>query len=66
MEKKLINKDLKHKKKINKADMNIEKHVSLLHVGAYSGYMLGTGISRSSGSTMSNFRRNRQTDFQSR
>ena len=43
---------------ISKAAMNIFEHVSLLHVGASSGYMPG-----SSGSTMSNFLRNRQTDF---
>jgi hypothetical protein len=39
--------------------------VSLLHVGASSGYMPRSGIAGSSGSTMSNFLRNRQTDFQS-
>jgi hypothetical protein len=50
---------------INKADMNIMEHVSLLHVGASSGYIPRSGIVGSSGSTMSNFLRNCQTDFQS-
>jgi hypothetical protein len=50
---------------INKAAMNIVEHVPLLQVGASSGYMPRTGIAGSSGSTMSNFLRNRQTDFQS-
>ena len=50
---------------MNKTDMNIVEHVSLLHVGASSGYMPRSGIAGSSGSTMSNFLRNRQTDFQS-
>jgi hypothetical protein len=45
--------------------MNIVEHVSLLHVGASSGYMLRSGIAGSSGRTMSNFLRNPQTDFQS-
>jgi hypothetical protein len=39
------------------------EHVSFLLVGTSSGYMPRRGIS--SGSTMSNFLRNRQTDFQS-
>jgi hypothetical protein len=39
--------------------------VSFLPVGASSGYMPRRGIAGSSGSTMSNFLRNRQTDFQS-
>jgi hypothetical protein len=44
---------------INKAAMNIEEHVSLLHVGASSGYMPRSGIAGSSGSsTMSNFLKN--------
>ena len=38
------------------------EHVSLL-VGTSSGYMLRRGIAGSSGITMSNFLRNRQTDF---
>jgi hypothetical protein len=45
--------------------MNIVEHVSFLSVGASSGYMPRRGIAGSSGSTMSNFLRNRQTDFQS-
>ena len=48
---------------INKAAMNIVEHVSFLHVGAHSGYVPRSGIA--SGNTMSNFLRNRQTDFQS-
>ena len=47
---------------INKAAMNIVEHVL---VGTSSGYMPRRGIAGSSGSTMSNFLRNRQTDFQS-
>jgi hypothetical protein len=39
--------------------------VSFLPVGTSSGYMPRRGIAGSSGSTMSNFLRNRQTDFQS-
>ena len=50
---------------INKAAMNIVEHVSLLHVGAPSGYMPRSGIAGSTGITMSNFLRNHQTDFQS-
>ena len=50
---------------INKAAMNIMEHVSFLPVGTSSGYMPRRGIVGSSGSTMSNFLRNRQTDFQS-
>ena len=45
--------------------MNIVVHVSLLYVGAYLGYMPKSEITGSSGSIMSNFLRNRQTDFQS-
>ena len=45
--------------------MNIVEHVSLLQVGTSSGYMPKRGIAGSSGSTMSNFLRNHQTDFQS-
>jgi hypothetical protein len=41
------------------------KHVSLLQVGTSSGYMPRKGIAGSSGSTMSNFLKNSQTDFQS-
>jgi hypothetical protein len=45
--------------------MNIVEHVSFLAVGTSSGYMPRRGIAGFSGSTMSNFLRNRQTDFQS-
>ena len=45
--------------------MNIGEHVSFLPVGTSSGYMSRSGISGSSGSTLSNFLRNHQTDFQS-
>jgi hypothetical protein len=37
--------------------------VSFLPVGTSSGYMPRRGIAGSSGSTMSNFLRNRQTDI---
>jgi hypothetical protein len=50
---------------INMAAMNIVEHVSLLNIEAYSGYMPRSGIARSSGSTMSNFVRNFQSDIQS-
>jgi hypothetical protein len=50
---------------INKAAMNIVEHVFLLPVGTSSGYMPRSVLAGSSGSTMSNFLRNRQTDFQS-
>jgi hypothetical protein len=50
---------------INKAAMNIVEHVSFLPVGTSSGYMHRRGIAGSSGSTLSNFLRNHQTDFQS-
>jgi hypothetical protein len=50
---------------INEAAMNIVKHVSLLPVETSSGYMPRRGIAGSTGSTMSSFLRNRQTDFQS-
>jgi hypothetical protein len=49
---------------IKKTAMNIVKLVSLLSVGTF-GYMPRRGIVGSSGSTMSNFLRNCQTDFQS-
>jgi hypothetical protein len=44
--------------------MNIVEYISLLHVGASSGYMPRSGIAGSSGHTMSNFLRTCQTDFQ--
>jgi hypothetical protein len=50
---------------INKADINIVEHVSLLQVGISSGYMPKNGMAESSNSTMPNFLRNHQTDFQS-
>ena len=50
---------------INKADMNTVEQVFLLYVGASFGYMPRSGIAGCSGSTMCNFLRNRQTDFQS-
>jgi hypothetical protein len=50
---------------INKAAMNIAGHVSLLPVGTSSWYMPRRGIAGSSHSTMSNFLRNSQNDFQS-
>ena len=50
---------------INKAAMNIVEHLYFLLVGKSSGYMPRRGIAGSSHSTMSNFRRNHQTDFQS-
>ena len=49
---------------INIAAMNIVKHVSLLHVETSSGSRSRSGIGGSSGSSMSNFLRNHQTDFQ--
>jgi hypothetical protein len=50
---------------INKVAMNIVEHVSLLQVGTSSGYMLRSVTAGSSGSTMSNFLRKCQNDFQS-
>jgi hypothetical protein len=50
---------------INKAAINMVEQVSLLQVGTFSGYMPRRGIPGSSGSTMCNFLRNYQTDFQS-
>jgi len=44
--------------------MNIVEHVSLFYVGASFGYMPKRGIAGSSGSSMSNFLRILQTDFQ--
>jgi hypothetical protein len=48
---------------LNKAAMNIVEPVSLLHVGASSGYMARRGITGSSGNIMSNFLRNCLSDF---
>jgi hypothetical protein len=45
--------------------MNIVEHMSLLQVGTSYGYMPRRGTAGSSSSTMSNFLRNHQTDFQS-
>jgi hypothetical protein len=50
---------------INRAAMNIVEYVSLLPVGTSSVNMPLRGIAGSTGSTMSNFLRNHQTDFQS-
>jgi hypothetical protein len=50
---------------INKAAMNIVEHGSLLQDGISSGYMPRRSIAGSSGITMSNILRNRQTDLQS-
>jgi hypothetical protein len=49
---------------VNKAAMNIVEDVSLLQVGASSGYMPRSGIPGSSSRTMFNFLRNCQNDFQ--
>ena len=49
---------------INKVAMNIVEYVSL-QVGVSSGYMFRSSIAGSSGSTVSNFLRNIQIDFQS-
>jgi hypothetical protein len=49
---------------INKSAINIVEHVSFLPLPS-SRYMPRRGIAGSSGSTMSNFLRNGQTDFQS-
>jgi hypothetical protein len=50
---------------INRAAMNIVEHVSVLPVGTSSEYMSRRGNHGSKGRTMSTFRRNCQTDFQS-
>jgi hypothetical protein len=50
---------------INKAPLNIVEHVLMLYIKASFGYMPRSGIAVSSGSEMSNFLRNCQTDFQS-
>jgi hypothetical protein len=49
---------------IDKAAINIVKNVSLIYVGKSSGYMLRSSIPGSSVSTMSNFLRSCQTEFQ--
>ena len=48
---------------VNRAEMNIVVHVSLLCIKVPLGYMPRSGIAGSSGSTMSNFLRYLQTDF---
>ena len=50
---------------INRAAMNIVVHIFLLCIEVSLGYMPRSGTAGSSGSTMSNFLRYRQTDFQS-
>ena len=45
--------------------MNIVEYVSLLQVGAPSGYMSRSGIAGSTGRAMTNFLRSCQTNFQS-
>ena len=50
---------------INKAAMNIVELVSLLHVGASSGYMSRSSIAGSSGSAVCNFMKNDKRYFQS-
>jgi hypothetical protein len=49
---------------INKAAMNIMAHESLLNVGASSEYMNRSGIAGPLSSTMTNFQRTNQIDFQ--
>jgi hypothetical protein len=43
--------------------MNMVEHVSLLHVGTSSGYILRGGIAGSSGSTMFNFLAIKNNEF---
>jgi len=49
----------------NKAAMNTMVQVPLWHGGASFGYIPKSGIAESSDRSISNFRRNRLTDFQS-
>jgi hypothetical protein len=49
----------------NKAAMNIVDQVSLWHGGASFGYIPKSGVTGSSGRSISNFLRNLQIDFQS-
>jgi hypothetical protein len=48
---------------LNNVAINIVENVFLLYVGASFGYMSRSGIAGSSGSTISTFLRNQQTDF---
>ena len=48
---------------VNMSAMNRVEHETLLYVGTSFGYIPRSGISGSSGITMSNFVRNHQTDF---
>jgi hypothetical protein len=50
---------------INRAAMNIVKHMSMLPVGTSSGYMFRRGIAGYASSTMFSFLRNLQAYFQS-
>ena len=50
---------------MNMAAVNVVEHVSLLHVGVSSAYMLRRVIAGSSGSNMFNFSEECQSDFQS-
>lgn len=50
---------------ISMAAMNIVENVSLLHVGTYFANMPRSGIAESSGSTILNYLKKSQTDFQS-
>jgi hypothetical protein len=49
---------------MSKAEINIVEHVSSLHVGASSEIVLRSGICGSSGSIISSFLRNPQTNLQ--
>jgi hypothetical protein len=50
---------------INKASMNIVKHVYMIYIGESFGCMLRNGITGSSGNTLSDFLWNHQTEFHS-